>query len=171
LYREDHRRRPGSGASEGPPEVARGPMRSGEAVRGARESAAAFIDFVGLSEPLPGGPRAAGPAASLIRGLGVEAEPGGVRRVWRGLWRFRVLDPAVGEGEWLLGAMEVLVVIGAACLDRMEGWVEDRIASAPGPRREQADFLRLLERRDELARDGGRDRLVHELVLLGCLRG
>lgn len=168
LYREDHRRRQ-SGAPEGPPRLMPGAARSQAALRGARETAGAFIDFLRLCRS-EGESRIAS-AAALVHWLGVEADADGARRVWRGLERFRVLDPEVGDGDWLVGALEVLVAIGAACLDRMEGWVEDLHALAPGPRRQGADFTRLLQRRDEMALDGGRDRIVHELVLLGCLRG
>lgn len=170
LYREEHRRRLPPGSSEGPPAWVRPAARSGAALRGAREAAAAFTDFVRLRQQLAHGRRGS-PATALVHWLGVAAEPDGVRQVWRGLERFRVLDPAVGDGDWLLGAMEVLVTIGAAGLDRIEGWVEDQHALSPGPQRRGADFARLLNRRDEMAGDGGRDRIVHEMVLLGCLRG
>jgi hypothetical protein len=95
-----------------------------------------------------------------------------VRLVWRELEELRVLDAACGDGEWLSGCLEGLVGVGESCLARMRGWVEDQHRSGERCRPEKlADFKRLLWVAAELEREGGRERLPRELILLRCLRG
>ena len=171
MYREEHRGRFPPGPRDLAPADRPQAATSRASRVGARAVAASFI--AGLRRgPRP--PASLGDivsAADLSGWIADGADVDGVRQVWRRLEGFRVLDPAAGSGEWLLGALEGLVAIGAACLDRMEGWIEDRWILEPDRRRAWADLRKLIARRDEMAAGAGRDRLVYEVVLLGCLRG
>lgn len=93
-----------------------------------------------------------------------------ILRLHAQLLRSRLLDPRLDDGDWLTGAMEALVLVSDACLERMQGWLVD----APAGKR-HGEVLRrirrLLFRRRELAEESGvRERLALEEVLLHCLR-
>src|SRR5690606_37655511 len=98
--------------------------------------------------------------------------PDVARRVWRELENLRVLDPACGSGAWLEGCLEALRAIGAACLQRMQGWLADEVdGPRRGPSSRGADLRRLVARCADLARSGERDRFVIETILLRCVHG
>lgn len=109
---------------------------------------------------------------TLVRLIEESSSPMVAREIWRSLVRLRVLDPACGGGEWLLGCLEALVAVALACLERMQGWVAADDGEPPvRPSASHPDFRRLLRRRGELAAAGGRERLAYETVLLYCLHG
>lgn len=171
LYREEHRGRLLHGLRDEAPEDWQPASQTAASRAGCRAVTGAFISR------LHGGPRRASgigigvSAGDLTEWIAAEASVDEVRQIWRRLEGFRVLDRAAGSGEWLLGALEGLAGVGAACLDRMEGWIEDLWSGDPGRRRAWGDLRKLIVRRDEMGSGAGRDRLVYEVVLLCCLRG
>lgn len=80
----------------------------------------------------------------------------------------RVLDPACGDGSWLMGCLEALVAAGSAALQRLRAWVEDAPQARSGG---GGELRRLLQRQRAMASSGNRDRFVVEWVLLRCLFG
>lgn len=110
--------------------------------------------------------------AMLVRLVEESWTPVLAREIWRGIVGLRVLDPACGDGRWLLGCLEALATVALSCLERMQGWVEaDDGGPLVRPPAGYPDFRRLLRRRRELAALGGTERLAYETVLLRCLHG
>ncbi len=76
-----------------------------------------------------------------------------------------ILDPTCGSGAFLFAALNVLEPLYEACLDRMEGFVEDaRKLGKPG----DADFTKVL---DEVARHPSRRYFIYKSIILHNLFG
>jgi hypothetical protein len=177
VYTEEHRSTDGADLLEGvlPPEAEprRWPLPDVGTLHGAE---AARLGLLARLHALPSIARhlhrrrrldAAEQLRELVEGSRSPELP---RRIWRELIRFRVLDPQCESGAWLVGCLEALGAVGAACLQRMQGWLEEDRGRPPG-RGRFADFALLLRRERELRRNGHRDRFVLETVMLNCLRG
>ena len=76
-----------------------------------------------------------------------------------------VLDPTCGSGAFLFAALNVLESLYEACLDRMEGFVEDAAKLGRTP---EADFVRIL---DEVRRHPSRRYFVYKTIILHNLYG
>src|SRR5690606_21724336 len=96
---------------------------------------------------------AAGEAA-LHRILERSSSPLAAREVWRMVGGLRVLDPACGDGSWLMGCLEALVAAGSAALQRLRAWVEDAPQARSGG---GGELRRLLQRQRAMASSGNRD--------------
>ena len=76
-----------------------------------------------------------------------------------------ILDPTCGSGAFLFAALNVLEPLYEACLDRMEGFVEDaKKLSKPG----EADFIKVLE---EVGRHPSRSYFIYKNIILHNLFG
>ncbi len=163
LYRETQLTEPRSAA---PPEVVPSPqVDPSEAMAGCDAACAALGRLLTLQ-----GVQVDIGREAVIAYVQLSTDPSVVRRVWRALGRLRVLDPMCGGGDWLMGCLQLLGVVGIACLERMQGWVGDS-ADTPLSRRRYADFRGQLARWAEMAQEGCRDRLAFERVLSSCLHG
>ena len=76
-----------------------------------------------------------------------------------------ILDPTCGSGAFLFAALNILEPLYEACLDRMEGFVED--ARKLG-RRADKDFVKVLE---EVSRHPSRSYFVFKSIILHNLYG
>jgi len=76
-----------------------------------------------------------------------------------------ILDPTCGSGAFLFAALNVLEPLYEACLDRMEGFIED--ASKLG-KSVETDFTKVLE---EVARHPSRRYFVYKSIILNNLFG
>ncbi len=103
-----------------------------------------------------------------VEGSGDPALP---RALWRALSGLAVLDPACGGGGWLLGAMEALEPVYAACLERMRCWVEEADRSPRPHRGRLADFRFFLERADDLSLFPSPGHFAREAIVLRSLFG
>lgn len=83
--------------------------------------------------------------------------------------RFRhgiaILDPTCGSGAFLFAALNVLEPLYEACLDRMEGFVEDAKKLGKSP---EADFVKVL---DEVAHHHSRRYFIYKNIILHNLFG
>ena len=83
--------------------------------------------------------------------------------------RFRhgisILDPTCGSGAFLFAALNVLEPLYEACLDRMEGFVEDARKLGRPP---EADFVKVL---DEVAHHHSRRYFIYKNIILHNLFG
>jgi hypothetical protein len=87
----------------------------------------------------------------LVAGSG---HPRLLRSLWRALGRLTVLDPACGEGAWLLRALAVLEPVYLGCLDRMQIWIDEARRGRARRRPELfADFRRALQELGPAPRD------------------
>ncbi len=76
-----------------------------------------------------------------------------------------ILDPTCGSGAFLFAALNVLEPLYEACLDRMEGFVEDaKKLGKPG----EADFIKVLE---EVGRHPSRSYFIYKSIILHNLFG
>jgi len=76
-----------------------------------------------------------------------------------------ILDPTCGSGAFLFAALNVLEPIYEACLDRMEGFVDDaKKLSKAG----EADFIKVLE---EVGRHHSRSYFIYKNIILHNLFG
>jgi len=76
-----------------------------------------------------------------------------------------ILDPTCGSGAFLFAALNVLEPLYEACLDRMEGFVEDaRKLGKPS----ESDFSKVL---DEVARHPSRRYFIYKSIILHNLFG
>ena len=123
--------------------------------------------LAGVAGALGRGERAGDPVA--LREL-VEGEAAGLRRLWRALLATRALDPACGRGSWLLAGFTALRRVYEACLESMEGRLEDA-RRAGRSRGALADFRAVLERADDPRAHADRRAFVGELILLRNLYG
>lgn len=122
--------------------------------------------------PLPEPPGATELPRVLREAVEASDQPDGVRAVWRAARQMRVLDPACGDGEWLLGAMRALEVAYHACLERMQAWVDDLGRSRTPSRPERLrDFRAALAAVDDTTRWPTRAQSVRALILLDNLHG
>ena len=76
-----------------------------------------------------------------------------------------ILDPTCGSGAFLFAALNVLEPIYEACLDRMEGFVEDARALGKAP---DKGFVRVLE---EVSRHPSRRYYIYKSIILNNLFG
>ena len=76
-----------------------------------------------------------------------------------------ILDPTCGSGAFLFAALNVLEPLYEACLERMEGFVEDaKKLGKPG----EADFIKVLE---EVAHHHSRSYFIYKNIILHNLFG
>ncbi|MFC7411142.1 Eco57I restriction-modification methylase domain-containing protein [Hydrogenophaga atypica] len=76
-----------------------------------------------------------------------------------------ILDPTCGSGAFLFAALNVLEPLYEACLDRMEGFVEDaKKLGKPG----EADFIKVL---DEVGHHHSRSYFIYKNIILHNLFG
>ena len=76
-----------------------------------------------------------------------------------------ILDPTCGSGAFLFAALNVLEPLYEACLDRMEGFVEDaKKLGKPG----EADFIKVLE---EVGHHHSRSYFIYKNIILHNLFG
>ena len=76
-----------------------------------------------------------------------------------------ILDPTCGSGAFLFAALNVLEALYEACLDRMEGFVEDaKKLGKPG----EADFVKVLE---EVGHHPSRSYFIYKNIILHNLFG
>jgi hypothetical protein len=76
-----------------------------------------------------------------------------------------ILDPTCGSGAFLFAALSVLEPLYEACLERMEGFVEDaRKLGKPG----ESDFIKVLE---EVGRHHSRSYFIYKNIILHNLFG
>lgn len=86
----------------------------------------------------------------------------GLRAIWRGVLRIRIIDPNCGRGDWLLGVAGALERVYLACLEQMRIRLADELIS-PDPH--PASYLR--DFRVALSRAGHDDLMwVREAILL-----
>jgi hypothetical protein len=76
-----------------------------------------------------------------------------------------ILDPTCGSGAFLFAALNVLEPLYEACLDRMEGFVEDARKLGKTP---EADFVKVL---DEVGRHHSRRYFIYKNIILHNLFG
>jgi hypothetical protein len=70
-----------------------------------------------------------------------------LRAFWHAIEKVTILDPTCGSGAFLFAALNILEPLYEACLDRMEGFVEDLARSGEKQRPEKfADFREVLAR-------------------------
>lgn len=98
-----------------------------------------------------------------------------VRSLWRSLRDFAVLDPACGEGQWLLSVGQLLEPIHLALLSRVQGAIDDEKARRTRRRPEHLRDLRSISERERLsegvaARAGVARRLILKHNLYGIAR-
>ena len=76
-----------------------------------------------------------------------------------------ILDPTCGSGAFLFAALNVLEPLYEACLDRMEGFVEDaKKLGKPG----ESDFIKVLE---EVRHHHSRSYFIYKYIILHNLFG
>lgn len=76
-----------------------------------------------------------------------------------------ILDPTCGSGAFLFAALNILEPLYEACLERMEGFVED---AAKLGRKPEADFVRVLK---EVAKHPSRRYYIYKSIILHNLFG
>ncbi len=108
--------------------------------------------------------------------------PETLRAFYHALERVTVLDPTCGSGAFLFAALNILEPLYAACLDRMQGFVDDldhRAAASPAPvaasggtsalpmprHKKYEDFRKILARIDEHP-SRSRDYYIHKQIIV-----
>jgi hypothetical protein len=92
-----------------------------------------------------------------------------LRAFYQALEKITVLDPTCGSGAFLFAALNILEPLYEACLDRMQGFVEDMERLGGARRPEQfADFRKVL---DEAARHPNRRYFILKSILVNNLYG
>jgi hypothetical protein len=70
-----------------------------------------------------------------------------LRALWNAIEKVTILDPTCGSGAFLFAALNVLEPLYEACLDRMEGFVQDLERAGEKHRTEKfSEFRRVLDR-------------------------
>ncbi len=92
-----------------------------------------------------------------------------LRAFYRAVSRVTVLDPTCGSGAFLFAALNVLQPLYEACLERMQGFLDDLDRSGEPHRPEKlSDFRKTLE---EVARHPNREYFVLKQIILDNLYG
>jgi hypothetical protein len=92
-----------------------------------------------------------------------------LRAFYHGVSTVTVLDPTCGSGAFLFAALNVLQLLYAACLDRMQAFVDDldRSGEAHSPKKFE-DFRRILA---DVARHPNRDYFILKSIIVNNLYG
>lgn len=92
-----------------------------------------------------------------------------LRAFWQAIRGATVLDPTCGSGAFLFAALNILEPLYAACLDRMQGFVDDLALSGEShsPKKFE-DFRRVLA---EIDRHPNRDYFILKSIVVGNLYG
>ncbi len=95
-----------------------------------------------------------------------------VRALYRAIGRITVLDPTCGSGAFLFAALNILQPLYAACLDRMQAFIEDADRAAVGDggqvTRRYEDFRAALA---QAATHPNRDYFILKSIILDNLYG
>jgi hypothetical protein len=92
-----------------------------------------------------------------------------LRAFWHAIEKVTILDPTCGSGAFLFAALNILEPLYEACLDRMEGFVEDLARSGEKHRPEKySDFRKVLER---VAAHPNRRYFIFKSIVLNNLFG
>jgi len=110
--------------------------------------------------------------------------PETLRAFYHALEQVTVLDPTCGSGAFLFAALNILEPLYAACLDRMQGFVDDldhRASASPAPvgasggtsaphHKKYEDFRKILARIDDHP-SRSRDYYIHKQIIVNNLYG
>ncbi|MFG6097363.1 DNA methyltransferase [Leptothoe sp. ISB3NOV94-8A] len=92
-----------------------------------------------------------------------------LRGFYKAISQISILDPTCGSGAFLFAALNILEPLYEACLDRMQGFVDDLNRSADKPHPEKfKDFRQILE---QAAKHPNRQYFILKSIILGNLYG
>lgn len=91
-----------------------------------------------------------------------------LRAIWKAIEKVSVLDPTCGSGAFLFAALQILKPLYEACLQRMEGFVEDMEAAGPHHPAKFSDFKETLERSEQ---HPNREYFILKSIIVGNLYG
>jgi hypothetical protein len=91
-----------------------------------------------------------------------------LRAIWKAIEKVSVLDPTCGSGAFLFAALNILKPLYEACLQRMQGFVEDMEATGPHHSTKFSDFKQILE---ESKRHPKQDYFILKAIIVNNLFG
>jgi hypothetical protein len=91
-----------------------------------------------------------------------------LRAIWKAIEKVSVLDPTCGSGAFLFAALNILKPLYEACLQRMQGFLEDMEAAGVHHPAKFSDFKQVL---DESKRHPKQDYFILKAIIVNNLFG
>lgn len=91
-----------------------------------------------------------------------------LRALWKAIEKVSVLDPTCGSGAFLFAALNILKPLYEACLQRMEGFLEDLETTGPHHPAKFSDFKQTLEQSKQ---HPNRDYFILKSIIVNNLFG
>ena len=91
-----------------------------------------------------------------------------LRAIWKAVEKVSILDPTCGSGAFLFAALNILKPLYEACLQRMQGFLEDMEVTQPHSSSKFSDFRQILE---ESKRHPKQDYFILKAIIINNLFG